>query len=75
MKRASLHRSPPRHCYRCGRRYWRRNLFEAWVTLGDGPLVKDVVRICVHCMSQRETQMLVLRVAALTRAVERKAAV
>jgi len=65
----------PRTCFRCGARYYRRNALEAWVTLPNGARTKDVIRICLHCMSNAETARLVMRVANLSgsiAAVQRK---
>ena len=55
-----------RACFRCGRRYYRRNSLEAWVRLPSGVLTKNTIRICHNCMSDAETRRLVMRVASIT---------
>ncbi len=43
-----------RTCDRCGQRYLRRNLIEAWTTRNPGHRrgwIKKVIRICLRCQS------------------------
>lgn len=55
-----------RTCSVCGKKYFRRNLFEGWVSQNPGKRVgwqKETLKVCLDCMNASQSRATLLRVA------------
>lgn len=55
--------SKPRICAQCGKRYWRRDIFELWAPsmINGSPIYHKLkIRLCIPCVRQKTNKLLML---------------